>query len=271
MQLRNPLLALVLACALVPAAHAHKAFMVPSQTVLSGSADNADSWVTVDAAVSNDLFYFNHRPMALDALTITAPDGTTIAPENVSKGEVRSVFDVHLTQQGTYKLAIASSGLMARYKLDGENKRWMGTAKDWVRPKGATDLVITQSSRRLETFVTLGAPSLQALKPTGKGLEMVPVTHFNDLYAGEAATFQLLLDGKPARDFAVTVIPGDSLYRNTPDEIHVTTDKKGNFSVTWPHAGRYWLNASVKDNKSVAKPATERNANYTAVLEVLPL
>ena len=31
--------------------------------------------VTVDAAVSNDLFYFNHVPLKIDNLAIVAPDG----------------------------------------------------------------------------------------------------------------------------------------------------------------------------------------------------
>lgn len=35
-------------------AEAHRAWMLPSATVLSGD----DPWVTVDAAISNDLFYF---------------------------------------------------------------------------------------------------------------------------------------------------------------------------------------------------------------------
>ena len=38
---------------------AHRQWMLPSSTVLSGS----DPWVTVDAAVSNELFYFDHVPM----------------------------------------------------------------------------------------------------------------------------------------------------------------------------------------------------------------
>ena len=54
----------------------------------------------------------------------------------------------------------------------------------------------TLSSRRVETFVTNGAPS--ELKASGRGLELTPVTHPNDLYAGEAITFKLTDNGKPA-------------------------------------------------------------------------
>ena len=34
--------------------------------------------VTVDAAVSNDLYYPDHFPAQLDLLVITAPDGSTV-------------------------------------------------------------------------------------------------------------------------------------------------------------------------------------------------
>ena len=47
-------------------AQAHRAWLLPSATVLSGT----DSWITVDAAISNDLFYFEHHPLQLDNLSV---------------------------------------------------------------------------------------------------------------------------------------------------------------------------------------------------------
>src|SRR5690606_1253455 len=107
--LRNALLASVIVLAVPLAAEAHRAWILPSATVLSGD----DLWITVDAAVSNDLFYFNHRPLQLDGLHVTAPDGTELELQNASVGEIRSTFDVHLTKPGTYKLWMASDFLFA--------------------------------------------------------------------------------------------------------------------------------------------------------------
>ena len=59
------------ALAVTPAS-AHRQWMMPSATVLSGD----DVWVTVDAAVSNDLFYFEHQPLRLDGIKAWAPDGS---------------------------------------------------------------------------------------------------------------------------------------------------------------------------------------------------
>ena len=262
--------AFALAVGLPLSASAHKAFLLPSTTVLS---DGGEAWITVDGGVSNDLFYFNHNPLALDNLAITAPDGSKLAPENAHKGKLRSSFDVHLTQPGTYTLAIVSDGLSASYEnAKGEKKRARGTAASLAKdiPADAKNVQITQSQNIVETFVTLGKPSDATFKASGSGLELVPVTHPNDLFAGEAATFRFMLDGKPAADLKVSVIPGGTRYRDAQDEIALTTDANGEFAVTWPNAGMYWLNASIEGGKPSAPKATSRRAGYTATLEVLP-
>lgn len=266
MQRSSKLLAFALAACLPLAAEAHRTWMLPSATVLSGE----DPWVTVDAAVSNDLFYFEHFPMRLDGLKVIAPDGHNVKAENQNTGRYRSTFDVHLTQSGTYKLALVNNGLFANYKENGENKRWRGTPETFAKevPAKAQDLRVTQSDSRMEVFVTSGKPTDKTLQPTNVGLELVPVTHPNDLFAGEAATFRFLFDGKPAADVKVSVIPGGIRYRDKLNEQTLTTDKDGQFAVTWPEPGMYWLNASVNGAASV-KLASDRRASYTATLEVL--
>lgn len=254
-------------------AQAHRGWLLPSATVLSGD----DAGVTVDAAVSNGIFHADHAPMRVDGLVITAPDGTTLAAQNINTGKYRSTFDVQLPQKGTYKIASASSGLMARWETEnGERKMWPGRGEkadpadfDKVVPKKAKNLEVSQFSRRLETFVTSGSPSDSVLKATKQGLELVPVTHPNDLFAGEAATFQFLMDGQPVAGVKVTLIQGGMRYRNDQAEIEVESDKKGNISVTWPQAGMYWLSASYRDEKA-KKPATVRSGSYVATFEVLP-
>jgi uncharacterized GH25 family protein len=248
-------------------AQAHRAWLLPSTTVLSGT----DAWVTVDAAISNDLFYFEHHPMQLDGLSIEGPDGKTVAPENLSKGRYRSTFDVKLAQPGTYKLMVLNDGVFANYKLDGQNKRWRGKAEDLEKaiPANATDVKISESRGRIESFVSSGKPSTDTLKPTGTGLEMIPVTHPNNLVAGEKATFRLVLDGQPASGVEVEVVPGGIRYRDKLNDSKAKTDESGTFSITWPGPGFYWMSASVRDDKSKIKNA-QRRSSYTATVEVLP-
>ena len=104
-------LAALAAIAIPLSAFAHKQWMVPSATVVAGK----DVWVTVDGAVSNDLFFPDHMPMRLDSIVVTAPDGSQSKPQNGATGKYRSVFDVELTQQGTYRIANVNAGLTARW------------------------------------------------------------------------------------------------------------------------------------------------------------
>lgn len=260
--------ALLLALAVPFTAQAHKAWLRPSQTVISGNAP----WITVDAAVSNDLFYFNHVPLRIDGLVITAPDGSSQQPQNPATGKYRSVFDVELTQTGTWRIANVGGGLNASWKENGESKRWRGNAADFATqvPKDAAELTVSQSASRVETFVTNGNPNDTALKLTGQGLEMQPITHPNDLFAGEEAKFRLLVDGKPAADIEIEVVRGETRYRNAQDEIKLKTDANGEFNVTWPEAGMYWLEAGATDNKTSLPQAKQRRLSYVATLEVLP-
>lgn len=265
---RTLVLALALAAALPIAAPAHKAWLRPSQTVVAGEAP----WITVDAAVSNDLFYFNHVPLRLDNLAITAPDGSALAAQNPATGKYRSVFDVELAQAGTYRIGVVNHYLIARWDEAGKPRRWRGDAAGFARevPKDAKGLEVGESVSRVETFVTNGSPTTEALAPSGKGLELVPVTHPNDLFAGEEATFRLQVDGKPAAGIAIEVVRGGTRYRNAQDEIKATTDAAGEFRVTWPEAGMYWLEASTEDAKVSLPQAKQRRLGYVATLEVLP-
>lgn len=258
-------LATALALCLPFAAHAHDVWIVPSSTVLSGT----DSWITVDAAVGNDKFYFNHAPLRLDGLTVTAPDGNAAEAENINRGKLRSTFDLQLKQAGTYRVAVVNDGVFARWKEDGKNKRYFGKVEGMAQavPAKADELEVSQSLGRVETFVTAGKPS--AVKPVGRGLELAQVTHPNDLFTDEAATFQMLLDGKPAADLDVNVVPGGSRYRDKVGEIQIKTDKDGKFSVKWPQPGLYWIEAGMEDATVTVPQAKKRRLSYAGTVEVL--
>ena len=260
------LIAALATLALPMSAQAHRAWLAPTSTVLSGS----DAWVSFDAGMSNGVFIPDHAAMNLAGLVITAPDGSTAQPENMIRARYRSSFDLHLTQPGTYKIANVMSGVTATYKENGEEKRWRGQAAEFpgALPAGATDVVATRTSNRIETFVTLGAPTDSVFTNPADGLVLIPVTHPNDVVAGEAATFKLSIDGLPAADVEVTVARGGTRYRDNPEEMTVRTGADGSFTVTWPEPGMYWLNASVRTPAQGDTIAA--NAQYVAVMEVLP-
>jgi uncharacterized GH25 family protein len=246
-------------------AQAHSAFLVPSSTVLS-----KPQWVTIDGGVGNEMFYFNHNALRLDNVSVTGPDGAKVQMENVMTGKVRSTFDINLTQPGTYRVSNAFAGINARYKdATGAQKGWRGTAATFEKevPADAADLRLTESSTRLETFVTVGKPTPVAT--TGVGLEFVPVTHPNDLYNGEKVTFGFTIDGKPAEGLSVEIVPGGGRYRDKVGDYTVKTDAKGQITLTFAEPGMYRMEVSGKDDKTSLKQIKERRLVYAAVLEVL--
>nr|WP_047167672.1 DUF4198 domain-containing protein [Sphingomonas sp. Y57] len=286
------LLAAVAILALPAAASAHRQWMVPNATVFSGT----NSWVTVDAAASNDLFFADHQPMRLDGVKVWAPDGSEGAIANGSTGRYRSTFDVKLDKPGTWKIGTFTSSVMGSFKVNGEERRVGGRpggapAGAGMGPGGpggpeaaarrappvsiddipadATDVKLTEVIGRNELYITADAPSTAVFTPTGKGIEFQPVTHPDELVAGEPASFRFLVDGKPANGLKVTVVPGGKRYRNDDGAREFTTGADGVAKIDWPTPGMYWINASLTDDKPSTPRATQRRMSYVTTVEVL--
>lgn len=248
---RKPLLSLLAICAVLSptaASAAPRSWMLPSETLFTGSGDE---WLTVDAALSTDLYYYDHPAQNWQPVVV-APDGTTGGVENFAKAKQRLTFDVHIVQRGTYKVSIFNETVTGSYLLNGERKPLpRGTTPATLAqavPEGATEVWSAVNMSRIETFATAGEPSTTVFKPTGKGIEMVPVTHPTELLAGEPATFQFLLDGKPAPGLTISVVNGGVRYRaGGLQQLDLKTDAQGKVTITWPDAGMWWVHATNVD------------------------
>lgn len=262
---------------LLPATvHAHRTWLVPSASVVDGK----EPVVSFDAAVSEDLFEYDTNALQVDALTVVAPDGSRVAPDNRTGTRRRTSFDVKLLQTGTYRVSGFSESLVASYKVSGEAKRWRGTPdafkQDFVArelPADAQEVQVTHMQSRVDTYVTNDRAGNAGVDPLGVGLELIPLTVPTDLSVGDTSRFRLVLDGKPVAGADVTVLRGGNRYRYKLGEIALKTDAQGLFSVQWPEAGRYWIGASQGargpgSGGTVAQPA--RRASTSATVEVLP-
>ncbi len=215
--------------------------------------------------------------MDLDGLSIVGAAGVKVEPQNLYKGKTRSAFDLQLPKAGTYRVSKRGVTVMANYTINGEAKRWRGPEEKLKQevPADAQGLTVTRSVESLETYVNWGKPDADVLVPVGKGLEILPLTHPTGLFAGEQAGFRVLLEGKPLVGQVVAVVPSGVRYRGVLNETAVTTDSKGEFTVTWPLAGMYWLNATYprQSKPEPGAPRAEMPATRyaTAVtLEVMP-
>src|SRR5690606_62767 len=191
------------------AVQAHRAWILPQETVLSGEG----RWVSFDAAVSNDVFLANYNPGRFNDVKVQQPDGSESGVQHRATGKFPTNVDVEAKREGTYRTGVASRRRRGLWEEEGTGRMDPGRGEQdsaaglkKAVPENAEKLVVSQASRRMETFVTLGAPSEKNLQPTGEGLELVPVTHPNDLYAGEAAEFRFVMDGEPVQGVEVTLI-----------------------------------------------------------------
>jgi hypothetical protein len=273
-------------------------FILPSSTSLSGDGNI----VTFDAAGSDHVFFFDHRPIQLGSIAVTKPDGSAGTPYNTLQGRFRSVFDLRLDQPGTWKVASLQTMITGTFKQNGEERRVGGrggpprgpggptSGGPSGRPAGApadagpprlppvafedlpadaTDVHLTERVSRIETFVTQGAPTTAVFKPTGKGLEMEPLTHPNAAVAGETSRFRFLIDGKPAPGLKVTVVPGGDRYREDSGVRELATAADGIVAIRWPSAGMVWLGAEASDSHPAETRAEARQLSYAATIEVM--
>lgn len=248
---------------------AHKAWINPSSTILSGD----DVWVTFDACISNNLFYANHHAISVDQIKATNPKGEEVELQNSNTGKLKSTFDIQLDEKGTYVIQASRTGLSAMWREDDKRQWWSGTLEEFAKSGNADKkgIRLADNDSKNVTFVTNGEPTKEALKPTGKGLELVfTKSHPNDLVADEAGEFVLHFNGKPAADMEVTVIKGDDRYLDKVTESKVKTNDKGEFTIEWSGAGKYWINvATESDKKEVEGVPYSKKASYTATLEVM--
>jgi hypothetical protein len=276
MTLKENLIALALAGLSLASlsAQAHKPYILPLSSEVEAGRDGV-AWASFDASIGENLFDPDFT-LKLDGLVITAPDGSTLQPENVGSGKTRTTFDVKLAKPGTYKLALVSKNVMGSYRdKQGETKRFRATEETLAKevPADAADVKLSRMESRLETFVSTGTPDMAVFKASGVGLEMVPVTNPTELRAGEKATWRFLIDGKPAADQGVSLIAGGVRYRGTLGEIRQTTDAKGELTLTLPAAGAYMVSTAwpaVQRVEGQPMAMVPRRLSYSAVVEILP-
>jgi uncharacterized GH25 family protein len=261
--MNKTVLALLLA-GVTAGASAHHPWLMPTTTFIEAK----DAQVTIDGAISDQLFEFDTNTLKFETAMVTDPDGATTAIPTPTVGRFRSSADLKLPKDGTYKISMVQANSMGSYKLNGEMKRFRGSDEP---PAGATDISRSTTYSRIETFVTANKPSMGAFKATGEGIEMIPLTNPTELRAGETARMRLTLDGKPMANQPFSLIPGGVRYRGVLGEVRLVTDAKGEATIKLPAANAYLLGVSYPNDQRKGPPENgAKRYSYTATLAVLP-
>lgn len=242
-------------------ASAHGRWLLPSHTILSGDSQT----VTVDMSISNDIFHpdvpmggvslnnlakgSSHILPSMGELYLLNPEGdkqTRLPVVNLGR---KSVTAVELDESGSYRLQVNQAPMMLTFFTlpDGTESRAFGGYEQIKNrlPKGVTDVHTLKLYHYLTTFLSLNDAT--SLTLDDQGLELQSSTHFNELFNGEKARFELVYQGKPApAGIPVRITRGGTRFRNRRDSIELQTDEQGSVSFDWQGPGMYLLEAEYE-------------------------
>ena len=262
--MKTCLLAGLMLAAVVLPARAHTPYLAPATFQIQPT-----SVVTLDASFA-ETFFVPEVVFDNSTFVVTDPDGVTHAPDTVHLLKTRAVVEQRLPgKKGTYRFSTGNrlGAVFRTFEVNGKTE----SSRDPSAPLPAGAKIVShyQSLSRSEVYLTAGEPTTDALKPYGKGLELVPVTHPSDLYVGESFVFEVRYDGTPlpAQKVEINRALGDG--HSQPAALELTTDAAGNATLPLQQAGSYLALIRYRGDAPAGAAAPQYGNNYTLSFRVL--
>lgn len=244
---------------------AHTPYLAPASF-----QPRAGGVVSLDASFA-EVFFVPEAAFDESRFTVTGPDGRSVAPERVVPLHNRVVVEHALPKdaKGTYRFSTGErlGAVFRTWEIEGRKVSSRDAAEPL--PAGAKLLSHFQSRIRADTYLTVGAPDRGALQPYGHGLELVPITHPDDLYAGEVFELELRFDGKPLPDTTVQISEAVWTSDRKPQEVSLRSDAQGRVRWTQPVAGTWLALARHRSAAPAGAAAPEYSNSYSLVFHVL--
>lgn len=246
------------------AAHAHTPYLLPASFEVEPTGT-----ISVDAGFT-EKFFLPDVAFGDTRFALTTPDGSVLPFGDVRQFKTRTVAEQQLPgAKGTYRLSTGPrlGAIFRSWDLNGK----VEVARDPATPvpAGAKLLSHYQSLSISEAYVTAGAPTKAALAPSGQGLEIVPVTHPSDLFAGETFEFTVQFNGQPLAGQKV------DLYRSAMDLASqhsaesLKTDAQGRIRYAMKQPGVYLALIRHRAPAPAGAAAPMYGHNYTLTFRVL--
>ena len=267
--------ALVAGLAVAGAAAAHTPYLAPT----SFAPDRP--FVSAQAALSETNFFVPEFPIqGAGDFVATGPSGATVKADRVVTLKQYAAVEFALPADGTYRL---SSG-----QRPGREFKWAKIGGAWamVRPDNApggeggakavaqsaipagAETMTSVAYLRADAYVTKGAPSRGALKPTGEGVEVEPITHPNEIFAGEAFKFRVLNDGKPVPGVEFHIARAGDVYNDKKFAYAGKSGADGAASATFAQPGAYVLELLYPGLADASGAPVPRSTVYSLTFEV---
>ncbi|PUA30508.1 MAG: hypothetical protein B0W54_08490 [Cellvibrio sp. 79] len=251
-------LPVMLSALLVMPVSAHTPFLAPISFTPAH-----ESWVSLDAGFAEVFF---QPDVAFDKgdFQLLTPAGVWQKPGRLEAFKTRTLIEHQLTEKGTYRFStgLRYGAVFRFYELNGERKAIRDPKE--ALPAGAKLVDHYQSVTLAETYITNDKPTAVALKPYSKGLEVVPVTHPSDVYAGEKFAVKVLLDGKPLANKEISVFKAQDGSEHEKPYLNATTNTKGEAELAMADTGIYLLH--TRHTAPAPKNAEAPNYGYVYTL-----
>jgi hypothetical protein len=260
---------------LASAALAHTPYVAP----INFAPDR--DYVTLEAGLAETNYFVPDFPIRGAEYTVIGPTGEAAKAKSTELREL-AVIEAALPQQGTYRITTGERpGRRGKWaKVDG---KWLVVTNGPVSDDDAgaraiqeaklpagSEVMNTQSFIKAETYVTRGKPTAAALKPTGQGLELVPETHPNEIYANKPFRFVLMNDGKPLSGALFSVAKAGDLYADKRFALEGKSGADGKAQAVIDHAGVYVLEVHYPERAEGSPTPIARSAIYSLSFEVTP-
>jgi uncharacterized GH25 family protein len=240
-------------------ASAHMPYVLPTLFDV-GKGDH----ITVESAFGEDAFQ-PEVAMRDAPFHLVGPDGRDSPVGAVTYLRDLSIFEADVKADGTYRVTTGQRfGRKGKMFKDGDKWVMRGEGAD---PKPGAQEVEVQSATLAEAYVTRGQATQGALKPSGKALEIQPVTHPNAIAAGTDAAFVLLFDGKPLAGAEVTLFRNAGYYDGRKVAAQVKSDAAGRFTLKPEDAGTYLILVRHRGTAPAGAETPFRSYTYTLAFD----
>ena len=224
--------------------------------------DRESPWLGIEHTWGDQRFVPRQGPGTL--LLIFYPEGGRSGPASTYVGQTRTVAEIELTGQGTYRIETDSPAhYVTELKVDGK-RTWVHKPKDQL-----PGTKIIQSAHRWSqtiTFVTVKEYTRGVLEATGALLEIVPVTHPNKIFVGKPFVVRVLSRGQSVPNQEVQAYSEMGSGFDTP--LVTVTDAEGECELIFPSPGKYLLTANFRQDAKESSRANVDIFNVSMLVEV---
>ena len=194
-----------------------------------------------------------------------SPDGSSTVFASIAVQGASTLLEADLPTAGTYRISTGEQfgNVTTLIGVDGQ---WRPLGEGEAIPPGATTTTM-QTVTLADVYVTRGQATREAVdRPNGR-LAIHPITHPNQVLASQGFQIEVLFDGAPMANTAVTLYgAGDP---DTDQDRYVVTDAAGRATFTFDAPGHYVIAARHRANMPPGAAAQIGSYTTTVTFEAM--